>query len=111
LDHRLKENGIDPTDIQGYAKIAYTHLEVALEVFGGSADVGIGIFAAAKLLGLDFISLATERFDLIVGKESYSTDPVRALREVLRSEKFMFNVARLGGYETRDTGTIMYERG
>ncbi len=110
LDQRLKENDIDSVNIQGYSKIAYTHMEVALEVFSGSADVGIGILASAKLLGLDFIPLATERFDLIIPKEIYSAEAVRALREVLRSEEFKFNVTQMGGYGTRDTGKTMYER-
>jgi putative molybdopterin biosynthesis protein len=111
LDFRLKENGIDAAAIPGYDKIAHTHMEVALEIFSGSADAGIGIYAAARMLGLDFIPLATERFDLIISSENYSSGGVKALREVLSSEEFKSNVTRMGGYETRETGKIMYERG
>jgi putative molybdopterin biosynthesis protein len=111
LDYRLKENGIDATAIPGYHKIAHTHMEVALEIFSGSADVGVGIYAAARMLGLDFIPLATERFDLIIPSENYTSGGVKALREVLSSEEFKSNITRMGGYETRETGKIMYERG
>jgi putative molybdopterin biosynthesis protein len=111
LDYRLKENGIDSADIPGYSRIAYTHMEVALEVFGGSADVGIGILAAARMLGLDFIPLARERFDLTIPTENYATGAVKALRDVLKSEEFKSNIIQMGGYETRDTGKIVYERG
>lgn len=111
LDYRLKENGIDPADIPGYSRIAYTHMEVALEVFGGSADVGIGILAAARMLGLDFIPLAKERFDLTIPAEHYATGGVKALLEVLRSEEFKSNIVQMGGYDTRDTGKVVYERG
>lgn len=111
LDYRLKENGIDPADIPGYSRIAYTHMEVALEIFSGSADVGIGILAAARMLGLDFIPLAKERFDLTIPTEYYATGAVKALREVLSSEEFKSNIIKMGGYETRDTGKIVYERG
>jgi putative molybdopterin biosynthesis protein len=110
LDYRLREEGIDPAEIPGYAKIAHTHMEVALEVFSGSADVGMGILASAKLLGLDFIPLATERFDLIIPDENLAIEPVKALREVLASGEFKSNVTRMGGYSTRDTGKIMYEK-
>ena len=110
LDYGLKEIGIDPADVSGYDRIAYTHMEVALEVFSGSADVGLGILAAAKLLGLDFVPLTTERFDLIIPSERYETEPIRALREVLCSNEFKLNMSQMGGYETRDTGKIMYER-
>jgi putative molybdopterin biosynthesis protein len=111
LDYRLKENGIDSAAVPGYSRIAYTHMEVALEVFSGSADVGIGILAAARMLGLDFIPLAKERFDLVIPRDNYSTGPVKALREVLKSEEFKTCMIRMGGYETRDTGKIVYELG
>jgi len=111
LDYRLKDYGIDPADIPGYSKTAYTHMEVALEVFSGSADAGIGILAAARMLGLDFIPLAKERFDLVIPTEYFETGAVKALRAVLGSEEFKSNIVQMGGYETRDTGTIVYERG
>ena len=111
LDYRLKEYAIDPADIPGYSKIAHTHMDVALEVFSGTADAGIGILAAARMLDLDFIPLATERFDLIIPSENYSTGAVKALREVLNSEDYKERIAQMGGYETRDTGKIVYERG
>jgi putative molybdopterin biosynthesis protein len=109
LDYRLKGHGIDPEDIPGYSRIAYTHMEVALEIFSGSANAGLGIFAVARQLDLDFIPLATERFDLIIPSESYTTRAVKALRGVLGSDEFKTNMAQLGGYDTKDTGKIVYE--
>ncbi|MGD0101222.1 MAG: substrate-binding domain-containing protein [Acidobacteriota bacterium] len=111
LDYRLKENGINAAEITGYDKVAYTHMEVALEVFSGSADAGVGIYTAARLLGLDFIPLVTERFDLIIPSDIFTGGTVKALREVLSSDEFKSNMARMGGYEIHDTGKIMYERG
>jgi excisionase family DNA binding protein len=109
LDYRLKEDAIRPGDIRGYSRIAYTHMETALDIFSGSADVGIGIFAAAKLLNLDFIPLATERFDLIIPSQDLQNRAVKALREVLCSDEFKVDVNQMGGYNTRDTGKIMYQ--
>jgi putative molybdopterin biosynthesis protein len=111
LDYRLKEKGFDPAEIPGYDRIAYTHMEVALEVFGGSADVGVGIMAAARMLDLDFIPLAKERFDLAIPADTIKTGVVKALREVLNSDEFKSSIIQMGGYETRDTGRIVYERG
>ena len=110
LDYRLKENGIDPETIKGYDRIAYTHMEVALDVFGGSADAGIGIMAAARMLGLDFIPLAKERFDLAIPTGYFSAEPVKALRQTLNSADFKKSIAEMGGYEIRDTGKVVYER-
>lgn len=110
LDYGLKESGIDPEEISGYERIAQTHMDVALEILHGSADAGIAIRAVSKLLGLDFIPLARERFDLVIPNKFYSTDAVRALCGVLHSDEFKFNIARMGGYELHDTGRIVYER-
>jgi putative molybdopterin biosynthesis protein len=110
LDFKLKENGIDPMEIPGYPTIAYTHLAVALAVFRGSADVGMGIRAAAELLNLDFIPVANERFDLIIPNEYCSTVAITSLFESLASDEVKAHIVHLGGYETHDTGKIVYER-
>jgi putative molybdopterin biosynthesis protein len=86
-------------------------MDIALEVFSGAADVGIGILAAARMLDLDFVPLAKERFDLVIPAENYATGAIKALREVLNSEEFKERIAQMGGYEIRDTGKIVYERG
>jgi len=109
LDYRLKENGIDSADIPGYSQIAYTHIEVALEIFSGSADAGLGIFAVARQLNLDFIPLATERFDLIIPVENYTTKAIKNLKGVLGSEEFKNSMAQLDGYDTRDTGKVVFK--
>jgi putative molybdopterin biosynthesis protein len=110
LDYRLKEDGINPDDIPGYSRIAYTHMEVALEIFSGSADAGLGILAVAHSLHLDFIPIATERFDLIIPIASCSSPAIKALRRVLSSNEFKSNMAKMSGYDTRDTGRVVYER-
>jgi excisionase family DNA binding protein len=110
LDYRLKENGIDPESVRGYDRIAYTHMEVALDVFSGAADAGVGIMAAARMLGLDFVPLAKERFDLAVLTEQCGAEPVAALRKTLGAAEFKASVAAMGGYDVHDTGKVVYER-
>jgi putative molybdopterin biosynthesis protein len=110
LDYKLRESGIDPTRIRGYSRMVHTHLDVALEVFRGSAHAGMGILAAARLLDLDFIPLATERFDLIMANDCDQPPTIKNLRALLCSDEFKLTVTRMGGYSTRDTGRIMYER-
>ncbi|HSW40086.1 MAG TPA: substrate-binding domain-containing protein [Acidobacteriota bacterium] len=110
LDYRLKESGIDPADIPGYFRSAYTHMEVALDVFSGGADAGMGIMAVARSLELDFIPLARERFDLIIPEMNYNAGAVKALREVLSSEDFKSTIVQMGGYAVRDTGKVVYEK-
>ena len=88
--------------------MSYAHDDTVLTYM---RDVGVGIMAAARMLDLDFIPLAKERFDLAIPTENYATGAVKALREVLNSDDFKSNIVKMGGYETRDTGKVVYERG
>jgi putative molybdopterin biosynthesis protein len=110
LDFKLKESRVDPSEISGYATQAHTHMEIALAILRGSADVGMGIRAVAKVLDLDFIPVANERFDLIIPNEYYFTEPVSALCQSLSSDEFKSTVTHMGGYETHETGKTVYER-
>ncbi len=48
-------------------------MAVAANVLTGAADCGLGIFAAAKALDLDFVPLAHERYDLIIPQNIWKT--------------------------------------
>ena len=41
-------------------------MSVAVAVLSGMVDVGLGIYAAAKALNLDFIPVVTEQYDLVI---------------------------------------------
>ena len=104
LDYRLQEQGIRSEQINGYATEEYTHMAVAVAVQSGAADVGLGIFSAAKALGLDFIPVVTEQYDLIIPQEHFESNKIRALLEIISSSEFKNRVESLGGYSTRRTG-------
>ncbi|WP_300164732.1 molybdopterin biosynthesis protein [Solidesulfovibrio sp.] len=107
LDHHLGRAGLSPEQIQGYGREEHTHMAVAVNVKTGAADCGLGVFAAAKALGLDFVPLARERYDLVM-PQAFADDPkIAAVLEVVRSDAFRERVLALGGYETEWTGRIM----
>ena len=110
LDYLLKEEGIDPVAVQGYNREEYTHMAVAANVKSGTADVGLGILAAARALGLDFIPLTPERYDLVVLESTYNDPRFQILWEVIRSREFAAAALALGGYDLRDCGTIVWEQ-
>ncbi|RQD74043.1 MAG: molybdopterin biosynthesis protein, partial [Candidatus Syntrophonatronum acetioxidans] len=66
LDYHLQKMENNPQNIKGYEREEYSHLAVAAAVASGAADTGMGILAAAKALGLDFLPLAEERYDIII---------------------------------------------
>ena len=104
LDYQLSTVGMDPARIAGYESEEYTHMSVAVAVLGGVADVGLGIHAAARALGLDFIPMVTERYDLAIPREYLDTEPIRRLLDVIRNDAFKIRVEALGGYHMEETG-------
>lgn len=104
LDFLLAREGVDPGAIQGYRRELYTHLEVAEAVRSGSADAGLGIRAAAVALGLDFVPIASECYDLALRPHSLELPPVRALLALITGEELARRVAGLGGYSLAEAG-------
>jgi len=104
LDYHLKKAGVDPGAIQGYEVEEYTHMAVAVQVISGGADVGLGILAAARALGLDFLPVARERYDLCI-PEAFVDDPrAVALLDILQQADFREAVTELGGYHIEEMG-------
>jgi putative molybdopterin biosynthesis protein len=106
LDYELEKGGIDPAAVAGYRSEEYTHMSVAMAVASGRADVGLGILASANALSLDFISVARERYDLVIPTDLLKDERIALLLEIVRSSKFIEQVLLLGGYETEETGKI-----
>ena len=99
--------GIAPQQVAGYANEEFTHMAVAAAVVSGAADLGLGIHAAAKALGLDFIPVVTEQYDLLIPDLFFGTEPIRTLLSVITSDAFRQRVNALGGYHTERTGEIL----
>ncbi|MFO7716132.1 molybdopterin biosynthesis protein [Desulfosarcina sp.] len=107
LDYRLGQIGLSPERIRGYASEEFTHMNVAVAVLSGSADAGLGIYAAAKALGLDFIPVVTEQYDLIIPQAHFESGNIQILLETINSDVFQSRVEALGGYSTTKTGRIL----
>ena len=110
LDFLLNGEGLEAKDIRGYEREEYTHMAVAVNVFSGTADVGLGIMAAAKALGLDFIPLLPERYDLVVPESTFGEARFQVLLAVMRSPEFQEAAVALGGYDLKDCGKIIWEQ-
>lgn len=107
LDHHLKTAGISPHSVQGYDEEEFTHMAVAVNVLTGAASCGLGIFAAAKALALDFVPLARERYDLIIPSRFMNEPRIRTLLELITGQGIREKIDALGGYETTLTGQVM----
>lgn len=107
LDHELRRHGLDSDEISGYTYDEYTHMAVAAAVLCGKADTGLGVRSAAQALGLDFVPLAEERYDLLIPGEMLDTPMMRGVLDVITSARFMRAVEARGGYSTRETGHMV----
>ncbi|MFA5331874.1 MAG: molybdopterin biosynthesis protein [Methanoregula sp.] len=104
FDFELAKRGIDHQDIRGYEREVTTHLAVALAVKSGEADAGMGVYSAANALGLRFVPVALERYELVI-RAAYKDDPrIQALLEAIGSTAFREILEKMGGYDTSETG-------
>jgi len=111
LDYELKQAGLNARLIQGYHRQEYTHLAVAAAVKSGTADCGLGILAAARALGLDFVPLFQERYDLVIPVEHYEGELLEPLLEIISNNGsgFAQRVEQLGGYDVSNMGKVLAE--
>lgn len=109
LDHALRVADTMPEAVRGYARTVGSHRAVAEVVAAGLADAGPGILAAARALGLGFIPLAEERYDLVFADETRDCAPVIALLDTLNSRAFRDEIDALPGYDTSRTGTVVLD--
>jgi putative molybdopterin biosynthesis protein len=109
LDYHLNLMGISSDSILGYTQEEYTHLGVAAAVSSGRADCGLGIAAAAHALGLDFVPLFQERYDLVIPKEHAESNLLAPLFGLIAGSDFRNSVSKLIGYDVSVMGKIILE--
>ena len=104
LDHELSQRGLDSAQISGYSREEHTHLAVAAAVAAGRADAGMGILAAARAFGLDFIPVAREPYDLVLRASMVDDELLAPLWALLQQPDFQAQIESLGGYSCSETG-------
>jgi putative molybdopterin biosynthesis protein len=104
LDHELAQRGIAPGAIEGYAREEPTHLAVAATIAAGRADCGLGVQAAARAFGLDFVPVTEEPYDLVLEAATLDDPIVAPLLALLDDAAFRDAIVAMGGYSTRETG-------
>lgn len=110
LDYYLKKLRIPPSEIKGYEKEVYTHLEVGVSILSRESNVGIGTIAVSKFFGLSFIPITTESFDMVLDQSTFFEKGVQAFVEVLNSDGFRKRITKLGNYDFKNSGKILYSK-
>jgi molybdate-binding protein/DNA-binding XRE family transcriptional regulator len=104
LDDALAGAGIDAEHVAGYDREARSHLSVAEAVSVGLADTGVAVRAAAIALGLDFVPLGQERYDLVIPNHYLDEDAIGELLAALRRPGLQRQIEALGGYDVARMG-------
>lgn len=110
LDYELSKRGIEPSSIEGYEREEYSHLAVAAAIEEGTADAGLGILASARALGLDFIPVAEEEYDLCILPDLFPDGWLDLLLKAIASDEFRSRVQEFGGYDLRLSGQVIEVR-
>lgn len=108
LDSFLAAEKLLPSDVNGYANEEWNHLGAAAHVSRGTADAAFGISCAASQLGLDFIPLAKEQFDLVFRWSPENKDSLQHLLDLIHFTNFKDSIMELDGYDANDFGKIIY---
>jgi len=102
FDELLAQAGISASKIKGYDHTEPSHTAVAQAVAAGQADAGLGIEAAARTRGLDFVPLVEEDYHLVCLKSALDEPAVQALCNVLQSQGWQEVLHQLPGYHLAD---------
>jgi putative molybdopterin biosynthesis protein len=108
FDDFLSKAGLTTADVIASAELARTESDAAAAVAAGDADAVMGIEAMARQFHLPFLALAEERFDLLVDRRAYFTEPVQRLVTFARGRALQEKAAAMGGYDLSDTGTVRW---
>lgn len=106
-DYLCSREKVEPSDVYGYTREELTHTSVAAQIACGSADVGMGIYSAAKLYDLDFIPICIEEYDLIIPDHAWDSPMVQHLLTILRSDAFREKILSMGGYTVDHPGQVL----
>jgi putative molybdopterin biosynthesis protein len=108
FDRELKNAGIKGEKIQGYDRVLTRHMDVGLEILAGKADAGPGIKPVASLLGLGFIPIRWERYDLLISKERFFDPGVQLFQGLLHEQAFHTLARELDGYDLSKSGKMIF---
>ncbi|WP_442596049.1 substrate-binding domain-containing protein [Neobacillus sp. D3-1R] len=108
FDSFLAKFEIAPQEVIGYEKEEWNHLSTASYISKGTADVTFGIQSAADQLGLDFIPIAKEQFDLVFKWTKGNRNALQQLLDILQDQNLQQELKHHVGYCLKQLGEIIY---
>jgi putative molybdopterin biosynthesis protein len=106
LDALLAAEDIDPSQVNGYLQEVHGPPAVAAAIRNGFADAGMCTSSVASAVGLRFVSVAHEDYELAIRREMLKDPRIRTLVSLIQSPVYRAILAKTGGYDVSLTGTI-----
>lgn len=107
FDFFLSEAGVEPLAIEGYKIEVESHFAACSAVLQGNVDAAPGIRYVSHLLGLDFVPLFKERFDLVVSRERFVNVQTKAFLNFFNEPVLLHSLKDHRGYDMSQTGSIL----
>jgi len=108
FDFLIGEEKIAQDRIKGYAREVGSHIEAGLQVLGGEGDCALGIRYIANILGLDFVPLFNERFDMVIPEDHFHSVQVKSFLAFFEQQRLVHSINDFTGYDVSNTGGILY---
>ncbi len=108
FDKELKKSGVRGETIDGYENTLPRHMDIGLQILTKRADAGPGIRPVASILGLDFIPICWERFDLLINKDRFFDKGIQLFLSLLKGKVIQATAKEFGGYDLSYTGKMIY---
>ncbi|MFO0592649.1 MAG: substrate-binding domain-containing protein [Polyangiaceae bacterium] len=109
LDRALAEAGVTLAGMHTVTVTVDSHRDASCAVVRGEVDAALTTSAWAARMGLDFLRLASEPYDLVLRAESLGLPDVVALCEVAQSQAFRDALSAIPGYDPSAAGEIRYD--
>lgn len=108
LESLLMRENLDISKLDVVSPACLTGTDIGVAVRSGRADCGIATRSVANALGLSFVSLVWERFDLVVRQRDYFRPPLQTLFSFLQTTTFRRYAEEAGGYDLSEMGGIRF---
>lgn len=107
FEQLLRASGIGPDDID-LAAPARSEVDAALAVQSGTADAAFGLKTLARQLGLGFVPMIRERFDLLIDRKFWFEAELQTLMTFTATHSFRNKADELGGYDISGLGQVQF---
>jgi excisionase family DNA binding protein len=82
--------------------------DVAQAIRAGRADAGIATRSVALALGLGFVPIVWESFDLLMRQRDYFRNSLQSLIRFLNADEFRVRAHELGGFDVSGAGSVRF---